>query len=134
MQLIIVGNVGKDPELKYLQSGVPVCNFTVAVNTVSGSGENKQEKTTWVRVAAWRQLGEICNQYVRKGKQVMVVGTIDTRAYMDNAGQPAASLEMTARDVQFLGSKEGGQGGEGGNFNQGGGNYNEPTDMSDIPF
>ncbi len=128
-QVIIVGNVGRDPEMRYLQSGVPVCNFSVAVNSVTGSGETRQEKTTWFRVAAWRQLAETCNTYVRKGMQVMVVGTIDTRAYLDQSGQPQATLELTARDVRFLGSR-GDAAGQQGDY----GNYDGGSDMSDIPF
>lgn len=133
MQLIIVGNVGGDPQLKFLQSGVPVCNFTVAVNSVTGQGEQRQEKTTWVRVAAWRELGERCNQYVRKGSQVMVIGTVEARAYTDNSGQPQASLDMTARDVRFLGSRADNAGGQqGGEYNEyGGGNA---SSMEEIPF
>lgn len=129
-QVIIVGNVGRDPEMRYLQSGVPVCNFSVAVNSVTGSGETRQEKTTWFRVAAWRQLAETCNTYVRKGMQVMVVGSVETRAYLDQSGQPQATLELTARDVRFLGSRAdaGGQQGDYGNYEGGG------SDMSDIPF
>ena len=131
MQLIIVGNVGRDPELKFLQSGVPVCNFTVAVNSVTGQGEQRQEKTTWVRVAAWRELAERCNQYVRKGSQVMVIGTVDARAYTDNSGQPQASLDMTARDVRFLGSRaDGGQ--QGGEYSEYGGGSS--SSMEEIPF
>jgi single-strand DNA-binding protein len=131
-QVIIVGNVGRDPEMRYLQSGVPVCNFSVAVNSVTGSGETRQEKTTWFRVAAWRQLAETCNTYVRKGMQVMVIGSVETRAYLDQSGQPQATLELTARDVRFLGSRadaEGsGQQGDYGGYEGGG------SDMSDIPF
>jgi single-strand DNA-binding protein len=134
MQLIIVGNVGRDPELKYLQNGVPVCNFSVAVNTVTGRGETRQEKTTWVRVAAWRELAEVCQQYLTKGRQIMVIGTVEARAYTDQGGQAQASLDMTARDVKFLGSREGAGapagGGEGGYQEYGGGG----SDMNEIPF
>ena len=135
-QVIIVGNVGRDPELKYLQSGVPVCNFTVAVNSYTGQGEQRQEKTTWFRVAAWRELGETCNKFLTKGKQVMVIGTVDARAYTDGSGQPQATLELTARDVRFLGSREGG--GEGGSFEggSGGGNFDDNSggNFDQIPF
>lgn len=131
-QCIIVGNVGRDPELKYLQSGVPVCNFTVAVNQVSGTAENRTEKTVWFRVAAWRQLGETCAKYLAKGKQVMVIGTVDVRAYTDNSGQPQATLELTARDVRFLGTRADGQptGDYGGDYSGGG----APGSADDIPF
>ena len=130
-QVIIVCNLGRDPEMRYLQSGVPVCNFTVAVNQISGSAENRTEKTVWFRVAAWRELGERCSQYLAKGRQVMVIGTVDARAYTDNSGQPQATLELTARDVRFLGSREdGGQGGQGSYDDVGAGASN----VDDIPF
>jgi single-strand DNA-binding protein len=135
-QIIIIGNVGRKEELRYLQSGVPVLNFTVAVTTRSGQGENRQEKTTWFRIAAWRQLGETLNQYIEKGKQVMVTGTLDSRIYTDNAGQPAISLEITARDIQLLGSRQdAGQGGQ-GDYQQYGQEYAPPApdSMGDIPF
>lgn len=129
-QVIIVGNLGRDPELRYLQTGVPVCNFSVAVSSFSGQGENRTEKTTWFRVAAWRELGERCAQYLAKGRQVMVIGTVDVRAYTDNAGQPQATLELTARDVRFLGARgEGeGQGQMVDEYSGGAG------DLNDIPF
>lgn len=135
-QVIIVGNLGRDPELKYIQSGVAVCNFTVAVSTTTGQGEQRQEKTTWFRVAAWRELGERCQQYLAKGRQVMVIGTVDVRAYTDNSGQPQASLELTARDVRFLGSREGGGGSSGGgNFDEGSGGASEGgSGFDQIPF
>lgn len=133
-QVIIVGNLGRDPEMRYLQSGVPVCNFTVAVNQVTGSAENRTEKTVWFRVAAWRELGERCSQYLAKGRQVMVIGTVDARAYTDNSGQPQATLELTARDVRFLGSREdgGGQGGQGSYDDYGAPSSSSSVD--DIPF
>lgn len=130
-QVIIVGNLGRDPELKYLQNGVPVCNFTVAVNSYTGQGEQRQERTTWFRVAAWRELGERCAQYLAKGRQVMVIGTVDVRAYTDNAGQPQATLEMTARDVRFLGGRGDGEGqGQG----QAAEEYGSSGQLDDIPF
>lgn len=106
-QVTIVGNVGRDPELRYTQSGVPVCDFSVAVNKVwtTGNGE-RQEKTTWFRVTCWRGLAETVNQYLRKGRQVFVVGEIDASAYLNNAGQPAASLDLTATTVKFIGSRD----------------------------
>lgn len=109
-QITIVGNVGRDPELKYLPNGVPVCNFTVAVNERWGSGEDRQERTTWFRVAAWRGLAETVSQYLSKGRQVMVVGTVQASAYTDKDGNAQASLELTAREIKFLGSREGGNG------------------------
>jgi single-strand DNA-binding protein len=133
-QLIVVGNVGKAEDLKYLQSGVAVLNFSIAVNSVTGTGDQRQERTTWFRVAAWRQLAESLAPYIAKGKQVMVVGTVDARAYADNAGQPAASLEITAREIRLLGSR-----GEGEGRSNNGNDYGDyapapPDNMGDIPF
>ncbi len=154
-QTIIVGNLGGDPDLKYLQSGTPVCNFSVAVTERWTSNGERQEKTTWYRVNAWNRLGEICNQYLSKGRQVMVVGTVEARGYTSNDGEARASLDLRASDVQFLqgGNREGGSGGNyssgsGGNNSSGGssgggsgsgGNYDSdysspPEDVDDIPF
>ncbi|MCB9455865.1 MAG: single-stranded DNA-binding protein [Anaerolineaceae bacterium] len=129
-QTIVIGNLGRDPELRYTQSGVAVCGFSVAVSeswTDSQTNE-RREKTTWYSVSAWGKLGEICQQYLAKGRSVMIVGTVEARAYTNNAGEPAASLDLRAREVKFLGSREG----------QGQSNYNEfappPDNMGDIPF
>ena len=112
-QTIIIGNVGRDPEMRYLQSGTPVCSFSVAVTrrwNDKNSNEQK-EKTVWYRVSCWRQLAETANNYVHKGMQIMVVGELEpARAYLDNSGQPAASLELTAQNFQFLGQRGEGQG------------------------
>lgn len=101
----IVGNVGKDPAMRYTQAGVPVCDFSVAVNEKHGD----KETTTWVRVTCWRQLAEIANQYVRKGGQVMVAGRASVSAYTNKAGQPAASLELTADKLVLLGGRADGE-------------------------
>jgi single-strand DNA-binding protein len=134
-QMIIVGNVGRDPNFKYTQSGVPVADFSVAVTRRFGGrdGAERQEKTTWVRVTCWRQLAEIANQYVRKGTQVMVVGTAEVSAYLDKNNQPAATLELTADNFQMLGSRQDREGAA-----SGGGDYNDfaapPDNMGEIPF
>jgi single-strand DNA-binding protein len=132
-QTIIVGNLGKDPEMRYLQSGQGVCSFSVAVSErwTDRNSQEKKEKTTWYRVSAWGPLAETCNAYLKKGRQVMVVGTVEARAYTDNSGQPAASLELRARDVRFIGARDGQQGAAGGEV----GEYAPQTDdLNDIPF
>ncbi|MGQ9889093.1 MAG: single-stranded DNA-binding protein [Aggregatilineales bacterium] len=132
-QTIIIGNVGRDPQLRYTQSGVPMCDFSVAVTRRIGRRDdpNRTEKTTWFRVTCWRQLADIASQYVRKGTQIMVVGTIEASAYTDRSGQPAASLDLTADNFQLLGSRA--------DAEARAGDYNDsappPSDnMSDIPF
>ncbi len=104
---VIIGNVGRDPEMRYTQSGVAVCDFSVAVSrrwTDRNSNEQREE-TTWFRVSAWRQLAETANQYVHKGMQIMVAGRISADAYVGQDGQPRASLNLTAMDMQFLGRR-----------------------------
>ena len=103
---IIIGNLGRDPDLRYTPSGDAVCNFTVAVSHKWKDAQgNQKEKTTWFKITAWRKLAEICNQYLAKGKQVMVEGEIDVSAWTGQDGQPRATLELTAHNVKFLGSK-----------------------------
>jgi len=108
-QTIIVGNLGGDPELKYLQSGKAVCNFSVAVSeswTDKASNE-KRERVTWYRVAIFGPPAEACNTYLKKGSQVMAIGNVSTRAYMNNNGEAAASLDLNATSVQFLSKSDG---------------------------
>jgi single-strand DNA-binding protein len=106
-QCIIVGNLGRDPEMRYLADGTPVTSFTVAVNRKwTGQDGTQGEKTWWFKVSCWRKLAETTNQYLKKGRQVMVVGEIDASAWVGQDGQPRASLELTARDVRFLGGRE----------------------------
>ena len=148
-QTIIVGNLGGDPELRYLQSGRAVCNFSVAVSERwrDRNTNEQQERTTWYRVAAWGPLGETCNQYLARGRQVMVIGNVQARGYINNNGEAAASLDLTARDVRFLGGRgDGGDqgGGWSGGGQRGGGqqrrddrasNYpDSPASVDDIPF
>lgn len=103
--IVIVGNVGRSPELRYTQGGVAVCDFSVAVSrkwTDSASGQQR-EKTTWFRVSAWRGLAETVSQFVTKGMQIMVAGEVDVSAYVGQDGEARGSLDLTARDIQFLG-------------------------------
>jgi single-strand DNA-binding protein len=104
-QCMIIGNVGVDAELSYTPSGIAVAKFSVAVSKVTGRGETKQEKTTWFRVTIWRERAENLSQYIKKGNQIMCIGEVDVSAYTNKDGKPAASLELTANEVKFLGSR-----------------------------
>ncbi len=135
-QTIIIGNVGRDPEMRYLQNGTAVCSFSVAVSRRwNDKNSNEQrEKTVWYRVSCWRQLAETANNYVKKGMQIMVAGELEpARAYLDNSGQPAATLELTAQNFQFLGQRGDGQGGSGG-YDDGGYSGGGSSNVDDIPF
>jgi len=106
---IIVGHLGKDPELKYTQSGTPVANFSIATNEnwVDKSG-NKQERTEWHRIVVWGKLAEICGEYLSKGKQVYIEGRLRTRSWQDRDGHTRYTTEITASDMVMLG-KAGGE-------------------------
>ncbi|MCB2227418.1 MAG: single-stranded DNA-binding protein [Desulfarculaceae bacterium] len=122
-KVILIGNLGADPELKYTATGTPVCTFRLATSESFKDREgNQQERTEWHRIVAWAKLGEIAAQYLSKGRQVYIEGSIRTRSWEDQSGERKYMTEIVARDIQFLGGggQGGGQGG-GGNYGGGGG-------------
>ncbi len=134
---IIVGNLGRDPEVRYTPDGTAVANFSVATSETwndKQSGE-KKERTEWHRIVAWRRLGEICGEYLHKGSQVYVEGKLQTRSW-EQDGVTRYSTEIVASTVQFLGGKEGG--GRPASSAKGDPGYPEPpmvdTQEDDIPF
>ncbi len=103
-QLILIGNLGSDPELRYTADGTPVTSFSVAVNRRWTKEDGSHgEETTWFRVSAWRRQAEVAAQYLKKGRQVMVVGRVSARAYTGTDGQLRASLDVTADNIKFIG-------------------------------
>lgn len=94
----IIGHVGRDPDMKYNNDGNALCKFSVAVTDKRGGNETTQ----WFNVAAFGRLAETCNQYVRKGMAIMIVGPVTLNQYVDRNGEHRASLDVVARDVQFL--------------------------------
>jgi len=136
--IIIVGNLGRDPEMRYTPGGQAVTNFNVAVNDnyTSSNGE-RVERTIWIRVTAWGKQAETCNQYLKKGRKVLVEGRLvvdpatgGPRVYTRQDGTPASSFEVSASTVRFLSSK--GETEEGASFH--GGDAAGPTDEENIPF
>lgn len=141
--LILVGNVGKDPEMRYTPAGQPVTTFNVATNRqyTSNNGETVKE-TIWFRVETWGKQAETCNQYVKKGSKVLIEG----RLKADNAtggpriwnapdGTPRASFEVYANTVRFLYSRsEGDSGSGGGSSTDSGGSIYTSVPDEDIPF
>jgi single-strand DNA-binding protein len=113
-KIIIVGNVGRDPELKMTPNGRPVCEFSVAVNRVSGRGDDRQEQTDWYRVSCWSALAERAQQMITKGRLVLVDGRFTPRSYTDREGKERFSLEISANDFQVLDSRRDREGGMGG--------------------
>ena len=113
---IVVGHLGRDPEMRYTPTGVPVTSFSIATTRKWNNANGEpQEKTTWFRVTCWRKLAESAAQYLKKGQAVLVEGEIDASAWTDKEGNPRASLELTANNWRFVGSRgEGGEGAAGG--------------------
>lgn len=107
-KVIIVGNVGREVELRHTPSGVAVARFSVATNERWRDKEgNRQERTEWHTVVAWGKLAEFCQQYVTKGRQVYVEGSLHTRSYDDNKGNRRYFTEIRAQAIQLLGRREG---------------------------
>ena len=106
-QITLIGNLGRDPEMRYTPSGVAVTNFSVATSrSWTGQDGQRQEKTVWFRVAAWDRLAETSNQYLTKGQRVLVVGEMEEPStWTDREGNTRASLEVRARTVRFLNTR-----------------------------
>ena len=115
-KVIIVGNLGRDPETRYATSGSAICNITVATSRQwkdKTSGEKKEE-TEWHRVVFYDRLAEIAGEYLKKGRPVYVEGRLKTRKWQDKEGVDRYTTEIVAEEMQLLGSREGGGGGSGG--------------------
>jgi len=103
-KVILIGNVGGDPEMRYTPSGKPVTSFRVATSRrYTTSGGETREETDWFRVSVWGKQAEVCNQFVTKGKQIYVEGRLHARSWEGKDGQVRTSLEVTANQVLFLG-------------------------------
>jgi len=107
-KVILVGNLGRDPELRYTAQGTPVCSFSIATNErrKDRNGE-MQDHTTWFRVTLWNRLAETASQYLQKGKQVYIEGRLRVEEYIDRDGKPRHSLEVFGTDMQFIGTRGG---------------------------
>lgn len=113
-KVILVGNLGKDPEVRYTASGTAVANFSLATTErYKDRDGNNQEKTEWHNIVAWRQLAEICGKYLSKGRQVYIEGKIQTRSYDDRDGNKRYITEIVADQMQMLGGRGDNQGGGG---------------------
>ena len=136
---ILVGNLGRDPELRYTASGQPVCNFSLATteNWMSREGK-REERTEWHRIVVWGKAAENCANYLAKGRQVYIEGRIQTNEWEDKEGQKRKTTEINAQTVQFLSNRGGGGGPSGGGGSQGGGfgdsGGGAPPPGDDIPF
>ena len=115
-KVILVGNLGRDPETRYATSGAAICNVTIATSRQwkdKTSGEKKEE-TEWHRVVFYDRLAEIAGEYLKKGRPVYVEGRLKTRKWQDKEGQDRYTTEIIAEEMQLLGSRDSGGGGGGG--------------------
>jgi single-strand DNA-binding protein len=120
-KVIIIGNLGKDPEVRYMPSGSAICTVTVATSRQwkdKTSGE-RQEETEWHRITFFDRMAEIAGEYLKKGRPVYVEGRLKTRKYTDKDGVEKYTTEIVATEMQLLGGREGGGGGGGGGDDMG---------------
>ncbi len=128
---ILIGTLGRDPEVRFTPGGDAVANFSIAVNEEwKDKDGQKQEKVEWLNVVAWRKLGEICGEYLRKGSQCYIEGKIQTRSWEDKEGNKRYMTEIIAYQMQMLGGKPKRQEESGGFEDPGGPDVPE----DDIPF
>jgi len=117
-KIMLIGNLGKDPDFQVTSEGTPVTKFSLAVSrTYSVRGERKEE-TEWFNIVAWSKLAEICEKYLHKGSKVYIEGRVSQRKYTDKDGIQRSAMDIVASDMQMLDSKA--SSGGSGNYNQGG--------------
>lgn len=142
-KVILIGRLGKDPELKYTQGGRAVANFSVATNERwKGQDGQKQESTTWHNIVAWGKQAEVMKEYLSKGQQVYIEGRIDNRSYDDKDGNKKYISEVVVQNFQFIGSRGDSGGGSGGGDSASSGPPDsappppsgEASDDDDLPF
>lgn len=132
-KVMIIGNLGRDPEMRYTPSGKAVTTFSVATDRNWSTAEGqKRSETEWFNIVAWGNLAEICNQYLKKGQQVYVEGRLQTRHWEDEAGSKRSATEVIAREMSMLGER-GEKRESGSEGNQPGENYPEGEE-EDFPF
>jgi single-strand DNA-binding protein len=110
-KVMLIGNLGRDPEMRYTPSGRPVTSFTMGVTSTWHDAEgDRREQTEWFNIIAWSGLAEVCNQYLRKGQRAYIEGRLQTRRWQDNSGQERSAIEVVAREMIMLDDSRGGNG------------------------
>ncbi|HYJ16498.1 MAG TPA: single-stranded DNA-binding protein [Candidatus Limnocylindria bacterium] len=141
-KVILVGNLGKDPDVRYTQTGSAVANFSIATSEQWNDRDGKrQERTEWHNIVVWGKQAEHCGQYLSKGRQVFIEGSIRTRSYDDKSGNKRYVTEIIAQRIQFLGGGGGSRGPQPGmdtggvdDIAMGGMGGGQPPSDDDIPF
>jgi len=138
-KVILIGNLGADPEIRYTQSGTPVVNFRIATTERwKGQDGQQQEQTEWHNIVAWRRLAEICSEYLAKGSKVYIEGKLQTRKWQDQNGNDRYTTEIVAKDMQMLSPRGASSGSD--SYGGGSGDYQDfPPEPpagtgDDVPF
>jgi len=133
-KIMLIGNLGRDPEMNYTPSGVAVTKFSLAVSrNIKASTGEKREETEWFNIVAWRQLAETCNTYLRKGSKVYIEGRLTQRKYTDKNGVERTAIDVVANEMEMLSPKSQSSSSEG--FLAGSSDDVDPLgDLEDHPF
>ena len=115
-KVFLIGNLTRDPEMRSTQSGVPVCNFSIAVNRRFRNPQTGQQETDFFNIVAWRQLAELCSRYLVKGRKVAVFGSIQIRTYEAQDGTRRTAVDIVADEVEFLSAPQGQNGAPSGEY------------------
>lgn len=107
-KVYLIGNLTRDPEMRSTSAGIPVCNFSIAVNRRFKNAQTGQQETDFFNIVAWRQLAELCGRYLAKGRKVAVSGSIQTRSYEAQDGSKRTAFDIVADEVEFLSSANAG--------------------------
>jgi single-strand DNA-binding protein len=131
-KVILIGNLGADPELRYTNTGTAVANFRIATNEVwTDKNGEKQERTEWHQIVVWGKQGENCGKYLKKGRPVFVEGRLQTRSWEDQSGNKRYTTEVVAQAVQFLGGR-GESGGADSSWESSGSQTNFSDESPDV--
>ena len=127
-KVMLIGNLGRDPEIKYTQSGTAVATFSIATTEkFKGKDGQTQDQTEWHKIVAWQRLAEICGEYLHKGSKVYIEGKLQTRKWQDKDGRDCYTTEIIAREMKMLDPR-------GGDSQQDQGHYEPPIGGDSLPF
>lgn len=136
-KVILIGNLGADPETRYTRNGTPVATFNIATTERWKKDGELQESTEWHRIVSWQRLAEICQEYLDKGSRVYIEGKLQTRSWTDNDGVKRYTTEIVAREMKMLTPRDSGNGGGGAaDPGPGDGDFSGelPAMTDDVPF
>jgi single-strand DNA-binding protein len=133
-KVLLMGHLGRDPEVRFTQGGAAVANFSIATNeSWKDKNGQQQEKTEWHRIVVWGKLAELCGEYLKKGRQAFIEGRLQTREWTDKEGKKNYSTEIVANNVQFIGGRPEGAAANGGSAGSPRESFGPPPPQDDQP-